>query len=358
MSVLNNTPFPAIAFRQYNLAGEMNGVVAVRGTFKMVPDGPLLLVEEQAPLEMIDFYDGEPLSNDLLRPGDLAPFRPGTDVTFTGAAYAPGGAPAQSWTCGISVGPVSKDLRVHGERSWIAEIEEKAKGFTARRVERRRVGWRMGPAEPAQYVILTWKNAYGGEIPHWGKDTPDVDPANPVGCGILNDHIPLAQEKVRAPQIEAIHEPVTKWQEQYAPQNLAPIAPFWRARQKYAGTYDDVWLNTRHPLLPRDFDFHFWQSAHPDLIAKRWLNGDEPFELRNLIYRHPIVRGFLPGISLGMRLETQNGVGIAELVLDGVHFDMRPGQGNVFLTWRAGFPWPDGEGQPELTAYEIPAEVS
>jgi hypothetical protein len=36
------------------------------------------------------------------------------------------------------------------------------------------------------------------------------------------------------------------------------------------------------------------------------------------------------------------------MVLDGVHFDMRPGVGRVFLTWRIGFPWPERRGLPRL----------
>ena len=35
MSVDNHTPFPALAFRQYNMVGDMMGVVVARGTFKL-----------------------------------------------------------------------------------------------------------------------------------------------------------------------------------------------------------------------------------------------------------------------------------------------------------------------------------
>ena len=69
MSVLNRTPFPDIAFRQYNLAGDLLGVVSVRGTFKLVENGPLALAAEQEPLELADLYGGDPHETDLLRQG-------------------------------------------------------------------------------------------------------------------------------------------------------------------------------------------------------------------------------------------------------------------------------------------------
>ncbi|MDO5622439.1 MAG: DUF2169 domain-containing protein, partial [Paracoccus sp. (in: a-proteobacteria)] len=97
-------------------------------------------------------------------------------------------------------------------------------------------------------------------------------------------------------------------------------------------------IKNRHPLLPQDFDFRFWQCAHPDLITRGWLHGDEPFELCNLLRGHPRLSGRLPAIRLQMRLPVSGGTGVAPFVLDGVHFDMRPGIGCVFLTWRAGFP--------------------
>ncbi|WP_205910272.1 hypothetical protein [Rhizobium sp. FKY42] len=37
------------------------------------------------------------------------------------------------------------------------------------------------------------------------------------------------------------------------------------------------------------------------------------------------------------------------MALDGVHFDMRPGVGRVFLTWRTAFLWPERRGRPVLS---------
>lgn len=350
MSVVNHTPFAAIAFRHYNLAGELNGVVAVRGTFRLVQDGPLAIAAQQEPLALTDVYAGEdPHACDLITQSNLVPFKPGTDVTFVGAAYTSDTEPAQSWTCGLSVGALCKDLRVHGRRDWIdvRHGEPKRRRLAPKKATRT---WSMGAAQSQTYVVLSWEQAFGGSLP--AADAAEAYPANPLGCGILNDTVADDLGRVRAPQIEAIEAPISDPGVQYEPHNLAPIAPFWAQRLQYAGTYDAHWLDTRHPLLPRDFDFRFWQCAHPDLIARPWLAGDEPFELRNLLYGHPRVRGTLPGIGLRMQLPRAAAMGVSDLVLDGVHFDLRPGVGRVFLTWRAGFPWPDGAGQPRIMAHE------
>ena len=56
-----------------------------------------------------------------------------------------------------------------------------------------------------------------------------------------------------------------------------------------------------------------------------------------------------PRVNLHVELDQGKGSQSAPLVLDGVHFDMRPGVGRVFLTWRIGFPWPDRHGLPTLS---------
>ncbi|MFS4439334.1 DUF2169 domain-containing protein [Paracoccaceae bacterium GXU_MW_L88] len=352
MSVENHTPFSAMAFRQYNLAGEMLGVVVVRGTFLLTNDGPLALDREQAPLVLSDQYDGDdPHQSNLVTQGDLVPFKPTSDVTFAGAAYTDDGEPQASWTCGLTVGPVHKDLRVHGPRYWVAETGALPLPFAGKR------NWRLSAAQPVPYVVLGWDKAYGGPVPAPEDAAPERFEANPLGCGIVNDHIAGDVERVPAPQIEAIDQPIASPSHEYAPENLAPIPPFWPQRLEYAGTYDDDWIKDRHPLLPKDFEFRFWQCAHPDLITETWLTGDESFELRNLLHRYPVFRGRLPGIKMQMELARPKGIGVAPLVLDGVHFDMRPGVGRVFLTWRASFPWEDGRGLPVLRAVETLPEA-
>ncbi|MFD1745662.1 DUF2169 domain-containing protein [Rhizobium helianthi] len=87
-------------------------------------------------------------------------------------------------------------------------------------------------------------------------------------------------------------------QDRPPPAGFAPVSPFWKDRAALAGTYDDDWFNTRHPLLPHNFDYSFWQAAPRDQIAEPWPEGHEPFELTNLLPGFESLKGSLPGLAL------------------------------------------------------------
>lgn len=352
MSVDNRTPFPSLAFRQYNLAGDLLGVVVARGTFKLTNGGPLQIADKQYPLVMSDTYDGDPHLTPQMACTDLAPYKPATDVTFLGAAFAPAGKPASSWTCGLRVGPVEKRLRVHGPRFWNAKIRKTWIGLIDRSKEDALEGWELSEGQPVAYVPLDWRLAFGGKTE---KETVE---ANPIGIGLVDEARFKDQAKWPAPQIEAENRPIRFVRDRPQPAGFAPISPFWKDRADLAGTYDDEWLEKRHPLLPEDFDYAFWQSAPRDQITENWLYGNEPFELTHLLPGYEVLKGFLPKITLQLAMNQSNGWEAGPMVLDGVHFDMRPGIGRVFLTWRIGFPWPERRGLPVLSIAEQREAVS
>lgn len=355
MSVDNRTPFPALAFRQYNLEGDLAGIVVARGTFKLTDGGPLLIAEEQYPLVMSDAYEGDPHQTPQLACTDLAPFKPGTDVTFLGAAFPPGGEATSSWTCGLTLGPVGKRLRVHGPRVWRAHTRKTWKGLLDRTKEDALDHWELTKGEPIEYLPLDWRLAFGGQEANEGGK-PLV--RNPIGIGLVDQASNLDRSEWPAPQIEDEALPILAVDDQPVPAGLGPLSPFWKDRAERAGTYDDAWLKQRHPLLPRDFDYRFWQAAHPDLVAEPWLQGDEEFELENLLPRREMLKGRLPGIGLYVEIDQRPGPSEGWMVLDGVHFDMRPGIGRVFLTWRCNFPWPERQGLPKMSMVNLSEGVS
>jgi hypothetical protein len=343
MSVDNRTPFPALAFRQYNQSGELLGVVVARGTFQLSDGGPLVLDSIQRPLVMSDTYAGDPHQTPQLACTDLAPFKPNTDVTFIGSTFAPDGVKAPSWTCGLKVGPVEKRLQVHGPRLWRAKTRKTWRGLIDRDKEDLLEGWELTEGEPVARVPIDWRLGFGGRI-----EGGEVFERNPIGIGLVDETLFREKPEWPAPQIEDANEPIRSISDRPAPAGLGPISPFWEDRVARAGTYDEIWLKERHPLLPRDFNFAFWQAAHPDLIANPWLRGNEAYELDNLLPGRKMFRGYLPNIRLQIEIDQGDGPSRGLMVLDGVHFDMRPGIGRVFLTWRIGFPWPKRRGMPRL----------
>lgn len=354
MELDNRLTFPAMAFRQFDAAGELDCIVSVRATFTHVQDGIIDIAREQESFQWEDAYEGDPHQTVLLRQSDLTPDKPGTDISFLGKAWTPSKEPQKSWRASIRVGGVSKEIEVCGQRFWQPVIKEKWAGFSAKEPKRVIRDWMLTDPELARQVTICWTNAFGGIIPGTGDTetdiSADVERRNPLGCGIVNLDMPADTPPVRAPQITLPGERLD-WKEAPEPQGFGLVSPWWRSRQQYTGTYDDAWVAERHPLLPRDFDNRFWQAAHPDLIAAHHLRGDENYELRNLHPDYSVAKGQLPGLTLGVRCQGEDSDDWYVLKLDSVQFDWR-NDGRVLLTWRARFPLSEA-GETTLTLTRV-----
>ena len=338
MQLTNLSPFAAVVFRQLNADGTLDGVVAVRGGFVVRPDAPMALGDARAALQWSDEYEGDPQTSSLIRPTDLAPFKPGTDVSVLGDSLAPGGAPARQWIAGIRIADrLDRQVRVTGPRQW-RPTPSVARVFAGRTAP----GWALSEPEPATRVPLCWQLAGGGTLLGLDQSDPASEhPDNPLGAGLLdrNRSKPVAY---RAPQIESVDHPAGSSLEQAHPVGFGLIPPWWRLRRRHAGTYDPAWQRDRHPLLPLDFDDRFWQAAHPDMVVSPWLEGDEAFALTNLLADRPRFEGRLPGVRVVVRVHRDRAsVEDRALALDGVHFDLRDGRRDCFLTWRVCFPLED-----------------
>ncbi len=345
MRLDNQTPAQAMAFRQFARDGSLDCVVSACARFCHRQDGRIAFAPEQAPFPFEDVHDGDPHDGALLRQGGLVPEKPGTDVTFLGSSFAPGGQPAPQWQAAIRVGTrLQKTLLVSGKRHWLPEVAPPPRdwlGFRKPEAGPTLAGWRLSEPAPSRAVEIHWKHAFGGRIPGLA---PDVHRGNPLGPGLLLLENGDPDAPVPAHQLDDPVDPVTDWRRHHAaPHCFAPIPPWWQQRQRHAGTYDEAWLEGRHPLLPEDFDPRFWQCAHPDLIATPHLAGDEAYELDNLHSELAAARGVLPAVALSVHCA--GGDAGSErwhaLALDGLHFDFRDGGAAITLTWRVRFPLND-----------------
>jgi len=83
------------------------------------------------------------------------------------------------------------------------------------------------------------------------------------------------------PNAEETGKKVIDPQGKYRPMVFGPIGRAWPPRVKYAGTYDQKWLDEVMPVLPRDFDERSFQAA-PEDQQTDYLRGGEEVELLNL----------------------------------------------------------------------------
>jgi hypothetical protein len=226
-------------------------VVVVKGTFRfpMEQGVRLQLAEEQTPLVMSDVFFGEPGLSAPKYEVDFAPKKLRCDVLLNGQAYAPGGRPAERVTVDLKVGNWSKSFDVVGDRVWYTSA----------------AGPRASSPQPFTQMPISYDRAFGG------ADLRHEDPAqhaafmpNPTGRGF---HKHLKSEWLDGtplPNTEESGAPVARPDGNYRPMSFGVIGRHWEPRFRYAGTYDQNWLDEEFPFLPADFDEQYYQAAPAD----------------------------------------------------------------------------------------------
>jgi hypothetical protein len=242
-------------------------VVVVKGTFDLPQNGDeAKLSEVQLPLVAADQFTGEPGFSAPLYESDYAPTKPFCDVIVIGSAYAPGGKPTQGVGVGVKVGRVAKAFNVVGDRVWESGISGVGPSF----------------AKPFTQIPISYNVAFGG-TDRYSDDEADHDAymQNPSGIGYRKSLTsgPIAGTPV--PNTEERKNPVKSPIGEYQPMSFGPVARGWQSRAKFAGTYDDDWLENVFPFLPADFDDRYFQCA-PEDQQTDYLNGGEEVTLVNL----------------------------------------------------------------------------
>src|SRR5262245_23822184 len=239
-------------------------VTIVKATFEQSPDGAF---EAAAPdrvrgVRMADVPWGKPEVPSIAYPADLCLRKPGTDVVVVAKAYAPAGRNVTSFDVLVQVGPIKKTLRIFGPRVW-------TQGGAA-----------LTKPGPVAEVEMRYDNAFGG--------LDDGDPANlleearnPVGTGMVRDGAALTHKG--APCIEDVEVLITSFRTRPPPVGIGPIGRSYEPRRRYAGTYDKVWIESRAPLPPDDFDDRFNNCASPGMTLASPLQGGEEVALMGLV---------------------------------------------------------------------------
>lgn len=320
MKLANRTPFAPLTFQSLDLAGDPFQVVVLKATFDIIPGAQPVLASRPSPVlvsaDYCDADEGKRMRSD----DDIAPFKPRTDILVTATSYPPRDGPSNEWLAGISIGKLQKRILVTGPRSWTHST---------------RGGWTLEPPQSTDSVALRYEHAFGGVVRR--NNLEDPYPENPIGCGFVDvDNIDTSLPVV-APTILTPDAPLPALGERYPVEGLSAIHRAWQPRLSKAGTYDEVWAKTRHPNLPEDFDFAFYNCAHPDLIYSGYLTGGEEVRLERLCRDHEVLLFRLPSQVVGVALTDKAGYrygGPARL--DTVHIDTE--RLKLFLVFRATFP--------------------
>jgi len=266
MWMLNNqTPFAAERTWVRDKNGAEVWLVAVKGTFDILPDGTTKLAEEQEEVIIAPNFSGDPQSSSLLNDTDLPHKKMATDVLVQGHAYAPNGTPVIELSVGLKLANIKKVLHVTGDRLWQDTLS----------------GVGMSSPKAFTKMPLNYERAFGGmDLTEEDEKKHDWDVHNPAGCGFSTKAANLIGKPV--PNIEYPNDLMTSWKQRPQPAGFGPISGHWSPRVKLAGTYDVNWEKTRQPLLAEDFNERYYQSAPQDQQVSGHLKGGELVQLLNL----------------------------------------------------------------------------
>jgi hypothetical protein len=399
MKLVNRTPFPALAYSMVDTHDQAFDVIVMRATLTLRPDGQLVFADEQLPLCTSDTYHGEINKSSVAQESDLSPFKPKCDVNVIASAHAPGGKPSRRFMAGIRISrPGTSAPRPRGLNPtmapsaeelarWEKQVQagtlvcEKLLVINGPRYWKSGLffGWRLTGSAPFLAMPIRYEYAYGGEnrveqnypearnVRKKYRLTPDqraVHPdgpeqapvaheacmTNPVGCGFALPWYRNAMNlgKITAPLIVAPGEPIRSFGKAYAPQGLGIIGRAWQPRLALAGTCGAKWARNRHPCVPQDFNFEYWNGAHPDLQIAYPI-GDEKIDLVNLCpHDSPATRQdragntlltmALPKRRICLSLKNQQGR-VASINMNIDTLVIEPDQRRLCMVWRRLLPF-------------------
>jgi hypothetical protein len=316
-TVDNRTPFAC----ETTFAADEEGcplvVSLVQGTYRIEKHGQLALAEKQFPVNLAGQYHGRPEDSSCKYEPQFAFMKPATDVVLVGSAYPRRNRDTEV-IVSLYVGSVQKTIRVVGNRHW-----DKTLGMAY-----------MSPPEPFESIPLTYENAFGG----WDRSNPDqkkhsFEPRNPVGTGFRGRHGKF-EVGIRLPNLEDPEEPIRSYGDMPPPAGFGFTSPNWHPRVEFAGTYDEAWMRDRMPLLPKDFDRRFFNSASPGLVAPDYLEGNEQVLIENASPSGLISFNLPAAPPPSCRVELKGGQAVnLETKLDTVIINTD--ETLLFLVWRA-----------------------
>ena len=250
MELLNATRMHAGLNVGLEPSGRQLLVVVIKGTFNLPRQGERLgLCDEQVPLVDADIFTGEPGTSAPVYESDYAPRKLRCDVLLVGSAWAPQGRPATHVPVGVRIGAWQKSFTVVGDRVWSAGV----------------AGARASPARPFVRMPISYDVAFGGvDVRHEDPSKHAAFDRNPVGRGFHRHLKAEWLDGAPLPNTETLDRPVTRPDESYDPMAFGPLGRGWPDRLKFAGTYDQAWLDEHFPFPPPDFDERYHQAAPAD----------------------------------------------------------------------------------------------
>lgn len=314
MELNNYTPFASISWENVDANNNWYATLISRVKLDITASSTdrnleLKLSKDQGELFSKDTYYGEVGESSVQYESDYITYKPNTDVILNANAISPKNKKRSAWDCGIRIFDNNQKL--------LKEYGLKVKG--EKELHRAGLVWVPGFRKRSTQVPIRYERSAGGTIKKVFENKEDkhikCNYYNPVGCGMKKVRDP--KSVVYVPQIKYLYKKIGK-----VPAGFGFINRAWKSRLKYAGTYDQKWIETQHPLPPHDFDPYYNQAAHPELIMKGYLKEGTKIELINLLEGREKYSFTLPSFDLVSRLRLHTGDIYQKMNLDTLIIDI------------------------------------
>lgn len=317
----NDTPFLAETFVSQDKLRAKVCTVVVRASFHVDADGVCRVAENQSPFVFADVHYGDAADTSVRAESDFVPLKPRPEVLLDGIAMAPEGQQATTMEVGLLGRSLDKRAIVTGERHWTGGV----------------FGSRASRPEPFSTMPLAWHLAFGG------TDRTSNDPANyrsdfrnPIGRGYLETRSDAASEGVPLPCVERPEALLKTRLGRPEPIGFGPVPRFSAARVRFAGTYDQHWMEHVLPFLPDDFDDRYFQAAPEDQQLDALSEGTTFMCLNMNHSGRFLVR--LPAMAIPIAFCFDDRVERATLTPDTLH--LVPHESRIVLVGRVGVKLP------------------
>jgi len=322
MHLTTDLPLAAMFFKHWDTDDTEIGVVVAKARFLRGDDGNFW-VADAPELVLAEVFAGDPATAPLLADQDIAPGKAATDVLIHAIARAQGGQARGDWPVIVTVPDrLTYGFTVRGPTRW----------------EKHRKVWRQSKPDPVTEIPLSYALAYGGQAT--GDNGPESHDFNPAGIGFATRRLVTGDDPFAAAQIGDLADfmstdPLAAW----TVHGVGPVAKAWLPRRAHAGTFDAAWQRTRHPRMPLDYSYRFWNAAPPRLQFADGLMGHETIMVAG-VSLDGMTHVQLPGAQLALF----SGAGQSmPMRLDTVAADIRaanPAGHSLMLTWRLRMPDP------------------
>lgn len=309
-----------------------------------------------------DVHFGDPLNSTIRFESDFVPWKLATDVVLNGSAHAPGGRPVTDLMVGLTIGDITKQLLVLGDR-----------------IAHHRAGRVPVFSDPAPFarMPLRYEHAFGGVDILSDPALACAFGANHLGRGFIIRNTREAVEGQALPNIEDPRDRLTPerlccghaihMDKLPVPQGFGWVSKYWRPRALLAGVMPadaalarQLRIANRKAVPPAQhalydqtelppMDFRFFNGASAGL-ALPYLRGDEAVHLEHLTPDGALSFG-LPGERPAVTLDIGFGPATPEVVLHTVM--IRVEDQEVDLVWRGAVAYPGPDWLPGMRRFAL-----